>query len=240
MPEDFLDIVDHCAAAPICGDASRRSTPRPGTPSRCAFKPRTPLARPFAGQYVRIGVDVAGVRQWRTYSVTTPTAPTAASPSPSKPSRAEKSPPIWSAERVSGPWCSSTGQPATSPCLPAAGQGTVRDRRQRHYPGDGHAARIRARTAADVVLVHSARSAEDTIFRGELRGLAGRGHLRLVERHTNTAARLTPDALTALFTTSPNAIPGPAARRHYSTPSNSTTRLPVSRINCTPNGSRPP
>ena len=51
---------------------------------------------------------------------------------------------------------------------------------------------------ADVVLVHSARTAEDIIFRGELRRLAAGGRLRLTERHTSTDARLAPNALTAL------------------------------------------
>jgi ferredoxin-NADP reductase len=43
---------------------------------------------------------------------------------------------------------------------------------------------------ADVVVVHSAPTASEVIFGGELRMLAGRGRIRLVENHTDTEGRL--------------------------------------------------
>ena len=50
----------------------------------------------------------------------------------------------------------------------------------------------------DVVLVHSESSADDVIFGTELRELAERGRLRLVEQHTDTHGRLDVDALVSL------------------------------------------
>jgi ferredoxin-NADP reductase len=47
----------------------------------------------------------------------------------------------------------------------------------------------------DVVLVHSESNADDVIFGAELRALAERGRLRLVEQHTDTQGRLDVDAL---------------------------------------------
>ena len=46
--------------------------------------------------------------------------------------------------------------------------------------------------------MHSARTAADVVFGGELRMLAGLGRLRLLERHTATDPRLDPDTLAAL------------------------------------------
>jgi ferredoxin len=52
--------------------------------------------------------------------------------------------------------------------------------------------------ATDVVVVHSAPTATDVIFGGELRMLAGRGRIRLVEIHTDTDGRLDPTRLTGI------------------------------------------
>jgi ferredoxin-NADP reductase len=48
---------------------------------------------------------------------------------------------------------------------------------------------------ADAVLVHCDRTEADFVFAPELRRLAAATGLRLIERHTATAGRLTPDAL---------------------------------------------
>ena len=73
LPADYLDIIDPAAvrrgpARPDRGDPSR--DPRRRHPGDQAG-PR--LARPTPGQYIRIGVDVDGVRQWRAYSLTSET-----------------------------------------------------------------------------------------------------------------------------------------------------------------------
>jgi ferredoxin len=50
----------------------------------------------------------------------------------------------------------------------------------------------------DVVLVHSAPTAADVIFAGELRALAAAGRIRLVEQHTDSGGMLTAGDLAAL------------------------------------------
>lgn len=50
----------------------------------------------------------------------------------------------------------------------------------------------------DVVVVHSAPAPDDVIFASDLRGLAAKGAIRLVERHTDSAGKVTMDDLTAL------------------------------------------
>jgi ferredoxin-NADP reductase len=50
----------------------------------------------------------------------------------------------------------------------------------------------------DVVLVHSAPTAGDVVFAGELRQLAEDGRIRLVEKHTDTDGMLSTDELAAL------------------------------------------
>jgi ferredoxin-NADP reductase len=60
----------------------------------------------------------------------------------------------------------------------------------------------------DVVLVHSAPTADDIVFGAELRALAADGRIRLVEQHTDTAGLLTPEALAGL-------VPDLAERRTW-------------------------
>ena len=193
VPADYLDLIDPLrsgadlrgrivAVAP--GDPRRR---HPGASGPGAAGAGT---RP-ASTSASASTSTASASGAPTRSPRRSAGPTAASPSPSRRSRT-----AWSATTsctAPGPGRSSTSTrpPATSSCpAAAAGQGPVRHRRQRHHPGDGHAAQ-RARPALDdVVLVHSAPTPDDVIFGAELRALAATGRIRLVERHTDTDGML--------------------------------------------------
>lgn len=161
------------------------------------------------GQYVRIGVDVDGVRQWRAYSLTSP------------------------ADRADG--CISI----TVKVIPDGRVSTHLVRRARigtivqldqatgdfHLP-DATPERILFVTAGsgitpvmgmlrssihdldDVVLVHSAPTAADVIFGTELRALARQGRIRLIERHTDGEGMLTMPQLARL-------VPDLAARQTW-------------------------
>ncbi len=198
MPEDFLDIVRPLRSSTDLRGRIEAIHPETRDAVTLRIRPGRRWRTPIAGQYVRIGVDVAGVRQWRTYSVTTPTSAdgcftiTVKALAGGKVSthlvRRARVGTVVQLDRPAGDFILPSPRPAKA-LFVTAGSGIT--------PVMGML-RESVHELGDVVLVHSARSAEDTIFRGELRGLAGRGHLRLVERHTNTAARLTPDALTAL------------------------------------------
>ena len=88
LPADYLDLV-----GPLRSGADLRGRVvevRPETRDAVTvvIQPGRGWRGHVPGQYVRIGVDVDGVRQWRAYSLTSPpTAPTAASRSPSRPCR---------------------------------------------------------------------------------------------------------------------------------------------------------
>ena len=89
----------------------------------------------------------------------------------------------------------------------------------------------------DVVLVHSAPTADDVVFGAELRALAADGRIRLVEQHTDTAGMLDAAAIAALVPDLPSAPPGPAGRSGCSRRSRRTGRRPASPSGSTPSAS---
>ncbi len=76
MPADYLDLV-----APLRATADLRArvvsvTPETRDAATVTLKPgRARGAGTSPGQYVRLGVDVDGVRHWRAYSLTCPSGP---------------------------------------------------------------------------------------------------------------------------------------------------------------------
>jgi ferredoxin-NADP reductase len=155
-----------------------------------------------AGQYVRVGLSVDGVQHWRAYSISSP------------PERADGritiTPKLVAAGRVTpqlvrrarrGDVVRLGGVEGTF-VLPrplperllfvTAGSGVT--------PVMSMLRSLEARgTWPDVVHLHCARHAGDVVFGPELRALAARRPaLRLHERHTRDAGRLTPGELTRL------------------------------------------
>jgi stearoyl-CoA 9-desaturase NADPH oxidoreductase len=143
------------------------------------------------GQYVRVGLDVDGVRRWRSYSLTSP--PDAGDGCISV--TAKRVPDgIVSAHLVQDlrpgdivhldQACGDFVLPGDAPdkaLFITGGSGIT------PVMGMLRSGLDRLR---DVVLVHSERSADDVIFGAELRALAASGRLRLVEQHTDEAGRL--------------------------------------------------
>ena len=151
------------------------------------------------GQYVRIGVDVDGVRQWRAYSLTSLRraadgllAITVKALPDGKVSRhvvrSLRPGTLIQLDQAAGDFVLPTVLPAKT-LFVTAGSGIT--------PVMGML-RNHVDELADVVVVHSAPSAADVIFGTELRAWAEAGHLRLVERHTATQGLLTPAELDAL------------------------------------------
>ncbi|WP_375424606.1 ferredoxin reductase [uncultured Friedmanniella sp.] len=199
VPADYLDLV-----APLRSGAALRGrvvavTPETADAVTVTIRPGRAWRRYRAGQYVRIGVDVDGVRQWRAYSLT------------SGPGRADgliaitvKAIPDG---RVSGHVVRKLrpgailhlDQPAGDFVLPSplpervlfvtAGSGVTPVMGMLRHHLDA---------LPDVVLVHSAPTTEDVVFGAELRSLAAAGRIRLVERHTASSGVLRPVALDEL------------------------------------------
>ncbi len=191
VPGDYLDLID-----PVRSRAQLRArivAVRPETPHAATIVLRPgPGWRPHVpGQYLRIGVDVDGVRHWRAYSLT------------SRPDEQDRRISVTVTAipdgTVSGHLVHhaqpgelvhlelATGDfilPATPPdrvLFVTAGSGLT--------PVLGML-RSHLDVLADVVVVHSSPTADDVLAGDELRGLAAAGRIRLLERHTTSHGRL--------------------------------------------------
>lgn len=198
VPEDFLDLV-----RPLHSGTDLRGRIeeiRPETPDAATvrIRPGRGWNTPLPGQYVRIGVDVDGVRRWRSYSASTAAdddgcfaITVKAIPAGIVSThlvRAARVGTVVQLDKPAGDFVLPNPRPAKV-LFVTAGSGIT--------PVMGML-RASLPELADVVLVHCAPTTVDSIFRAELRALAADGRLRLVEVHTRTAGRLTPDALAAL------------------------------------------
>ncbi|MCM0677953.1 ferredoxin reductase [Micromonospora phytophila] len=199
LPEDYLDLV-----APLRAGADLRGrilAVRPETPDAATLviQPGRDWRGHVPGQYVRLGVDVDGVRQWRAYSVTSapvrrtdPISVTVKAIPDGVVSnhlvRRARAGTIVQLDQAQGDFVL-TGQPPARVLFVTAGSGIT--------PVMGML-RAGALAGADVVLAHSAPTAADVIFAEELRGLADRGAVRLVQRHTDVDGMLGVDELDTL------------------------------------------
>ena len=192
LPADYLGLI-----APLTLGADlkgrvvgrRRETPDATTllirPGR-GWRPHTP------GQYVRLGVDVDGVRHWRAYSVTSPPADDLVAVTVKRVPGGRVSGHLVDAirpgalvmlDQATGDFVVAAG--SSSPLFITAGSGitpVVGMLRSRPDLCDAQ--------LSDTVLLHSAPRRDEVVFGEELRSLHARGSIRLVERHTDTSGIL--------------------------------------------------
>jgi ferredoxin-NADP reductase len=199
VPTDYLDVIAPLRNAEV--PRARVEEVRPETrdcvtlvlrPGR-GWRPHEP------GQYLRLGVEVDGVRLWRAYSVT------------SAPGRADGLIEVAVNAVADGAVSNHLVRHARRGMLlhldlPAGEFTLPRPRPSKVLfvtAGSGITPvmgilRSTLHELSDVVLVHSARTSDAVVFGPELRALAAQGRIRLVERHTGTDGRLTPAALADL------------------------------------------
>ncbi|TYB34216.1 ferredoxin reductase [Micromonospora sp. AP08] len=199
LPGDYLDLVAPLrAGAPLRG---RIVAVRPETrdAATVVIQPGRGWQGHRPGQYVRLGVDVDGVRQWRAYSVTS--APGAADGRITVTVKAIPDGKVsnYLVRRVRTGTIVQLDQAQGDFVVPAETPGRVLFL----TAGSGITPvmgmlRAGLHQRADVVLVHSAPARDDVIFGPELRALAEAGALRLVERHTDTDGLLGVDELAGL------------------------------------------
>ncbi|MEW2331520.1 ferredoxin reductase [Micromonospora chersina] len=199
LPGDYLDLVAPLrAGAPLRG---RIVAVRPETrdAATVVIQPGRGWQGHLPGQYVRLGVDVDGVRQWRAYSVTS--APGAADGRITVTVKAIPDGKVSNhlVRRVRPGTIVQLDQAQGDFVVPAKTPGRVLFL----TAGSGITPvmgmlRAGLHQRADVVLVHSAPARDDVIFGPELRALAEAGALRLVERHTDTDGLLGVDELAGL------------------------------------------
>lgn len=191
LPEDYLSLVDPLwSTTELRGRVIgvRRETDRATT---LTIRPGRAWTGHRAGQYVRIGVDIAGVRHWRTYSLSGPegdeniTITVQALPDGLVSRHLVDATPVGSIvrlEQASGDFVLPSPVPAKL-LMVTAGSGITPVMSMLRTVG----------AHPDVVVLHSAPTADDVIFADELGARPG-----TVVRHTTEHGRLDLAELDAL------------------------------------------
>ena len=190
VPADYLDVIDPLRSASLRGrivaiEPETRDAVTVVIKTGRGWRSHTP------GQYVRIGIDVAGVRQWRAYSLTSDadrrdgciSITVKAIPDGVVSNHLVRRATVGTViqlDQAAGDFTLGERMPAKILFL-TAGSGIT--------PVMGMLRNMQSRDA-DVVVVHSAPTAGDVIFGSELRAMAGQGRIRLVEKHTDTEGLL--------------------------------------------------
>jgi stearoyl-CoA 9-desaturase NADPH oxidoreductase len=210
LPDDYLAVVNPLWSGRELRGRIEAIHPETVDAATLVIRPGPGWARHRPGQWVRIGVDIEGVRHWRTYSLSSPPrrdgriAITVKAVPDGLVSRylvRQASPgAIIDLAGPDGEFVLPVPPPPRLLFL-TAGSGITPVRAMLDGLLTGASMRGAAkprraatrRDAPDVVLLHSAPTPEDVIFGEELRASAARSaNLRLHERHTRTAGRLRP------------------------------------------------
>jgi ferredoxin-NADP reductase len=200
VPSDYLDVL-----SPLASGADLRGRivgvhPETRDAVTLAIRPGRGWRGHTPGQYIRLGVDVDGVRQWRAYSVTSPahrpdgclTITVKAIPDGIVSNhlvREARVGTIVQLDQAAGDFVL-PAQRASKSLFVTAGSGIT--------PVMGML-RSTDLDLDDVVVVHSAPTAADVIFADELRSFASRGLIRLVVRHTDSEGMLDPAELAGMI-----------------------------------------
>lgn len=191
LPSDYLDLV-----APLRAGADLRGRivaiePETRDAATLVIRPGADWSGHRPGQYVRIGVDVDGVRHWRAYSLTSHLnrpdgciAVTVKAIPDGRVSnhlvRQTRPGTVVQLDQAAGDFVLPPELPAKT-LFVTAGSGITPVMGILRNLDDAH---------SDLVVLHSAPAPEDVIFADELRSLAGGGRIRLVEQHTDSAGML--------------------------------------------------
>ncbi|WP_406086111.1 ferredoxin reductase [Kitasatospora purpeofusca] len=189
LPSDYLDLVRPLRAGADLRGRIEAVHPETEDAATVVIRPGRGWRGHRAGQYVRVGVDVDGVRLWRSYSVTSPTdrkdgritITVKAVPGGKVSNHLVHRAAPGTLVRLDQP----AGDFVLPPARPAkvlfltAGSGIT--------PVMGM---LRDAEFDDVAMIHCAPRPQAVIFRDELRELAAAKNLRLTEVHTGTDGRL--------------------------------------------------
>ncbi|MFF4321381.1 ferredoxin reductase [Streptomyces sp. NPDC001568] len=189
LPSDYLDLVVPLRAGADLRGRIEAVHPETGDAATIVIRPGRGWRGHTAGQYVRIGVDVDGVRLWRAYSVTSPTnrqdgriTITVKAIPGGKVSnhlvRRAKPGTLIQLDQATGDFVLPGTKPAKVLYL-TAGSGIT--------PVMGM---LREIDLDDVVMVHCAPQPHDVLFRNDLHDLVADKKLRLTEVHTDTEGML--------------------------------------------------
>lgn len=201
VPADYLDIIDPLRSRTELRGRIVAIHPETRDAATLVIKPGRAWRTHTPGQYVRVGVDVDGVRQWRAYSLTSKTdarrsgadrpgggesdgriaITVKAIPGGTVSNYLVRRAPVGSIVQLDQATGDFTLGSPTPPKLLfiTAGSGIT--------PVMGMLRNIIWADNADpdIIVVHSAPTPDDVIFGTELRSMASQGRIQLVERHTD-------------------------------------------------------
>lgn len=193
LPDDYLTLLNPLWATSGLRARVESVTREAAGAATLVLKPGRGWPGHLPGQYVGVGVDIDGVRHWRTYSLTSPDRITIT---------------VKGLGLVSHHLLSDTPVGSVVRLRPAEGDFTWHGHRPALFltagsgvtPAMGMLRGLLGKgPLPDLTHVHSARMPEDVIFGPELRRLDGTyPAYRLVERHTESEGRLTMGALEEL------------------------------------------
>jgi ferredoxin-NADP reductase len=199
LPADYLDLVSPLRVGADLRGRIVEIHPETRDAVTLVIRPGRGWAGHVPGQYIRIGLDVDGVRQWRAYSLTSPVdrpdgciAITVKAIPEGVVSthivRRARVGMLVHLDQACGEFVLPDPRPAKV-LFVTAGSGVT--------PVMGML-RNALDELDDVVVVHSAPTAAEVIFAGELRMLAARGRITLIERHTDADGMLDAEELAGL------------------------------------------
>ena len=201
LPADYLDVFDPLLSGTRLRGRIVAIHPETRDAVTLVIRPGAGWRRHTPGQYLRLGVEVDGVRPWRSYSIT------------SRLDRPDRCVAVTVKAIPGGVVSNYLVRRATVGTIVhlglAAGDFILGGRAAPAKlmfltagsgitPVMGILRNLAPERDCDIVVVHSAPSAADVIFGGELRMLASRGRIRLVEIHTDADGLLAVDDLDAL------------------------------------------
>jgi ferredoxin-NADP reductase len=199
VPADYLDVIAPLRNAQVLRAKIDAVRPETADSVTLVLRPGRGWVPHQPGQYVRVGVDVDGVRLWRSYSITSSparrdgriTITVNAVPGGAVSTRLVRQARrgmIVHLDPPTGDFLLSRPRPAKA-LFVTAGSGIT--------PVMGML-RSALHELSDAVVVHSAGTREAVVFGAELRSLAAAGRIRLIERHTRADGRLKPADLAEL------------------------------------------
>ncbi len=201
LPADYLDLFDPLRAGADLRGRIVAVHPETADAATIVIRPGADWAGHVPGQYVRIGIDVDGVRQWRAYSLThgpradgrisiTVKAVPDGTVSTHLVRRAAPGT-LVHLEQAAGEFVLPPA--GTKLLFVTAGSGItpVIGMLRNLFPvADSGVLRLGRSADLDITVVHVAPSEPDSLFIANLRALDEAGLIRLVARHTDVHGRL--------------------------------------------------
>jgi ferredoxin-NADP reductase len=209
LPADYLDLIDPLRRGADLRGRIVEVQPETADAATIVIRPGADWAGHVPGQYVRIGIDVDGVRQWRAYSLTHgPRADgyisiTVKAVPDGKVSthlvRRARPGTLLHLEQAAGEFV--LPRAGTKLLFVTAGSGItpVIGMLRNLFPvADSGVVRLRRSADHDITVVHVAPSQPDSIFIANLHALGEAGLIRLVPRYTDVHGAFEVEALSAL------------------------------------------